>query len=104
MIPDAQERPLLTVEEFLEAVPGWPRGRSATHDAIRRGELPSIRISGRVFLVTAQLRQMLGLNDESPSSRNEAPASTTEASPTPHATPDRQVRSHDGFYTPSPAG
>ena len=62
MIPDPNEQPLLSVDEFLEAVPGWPRGRSATHEAIRRGELPSIRLGNSVFLITSQLRQLLGLN------------------------------------------
>ncbi len=76
MIPDPNERPLLSVDELLEAVPAWPGGRSATYEAIRRGELPSIRLGRRLFLCTAPLRQLLGLDDAraGPSTPNGAPA------------------------------
>lgn len=63
VIPDPGQRPLLTVDELLEAVPAWPSGRSATYEAVRRGDLPSVRIGGRLYILTAQLRQMLGLDD-----------------------------------------
>lgn len=76
MIPSAEERPLLGVDEFLQLVPAWPGGRSATYEAIRRGELPSVRIGRKVFLCVAPLRRLLGLDDASagPSTPNGAPA------------------------------
>jgi hypothetical protein len=99
MIPTAQEKPLITIDEFLKAVPGWPQGRSAMHEAVRRGELPSMRLGNRVFLITAQLRQLLGLDDAraGPPTRNEAPVSIAEAPPSSFVTPDRQVRRLDGL-------
>ncbi len=54
---------MLTVDELLEAVAGWPFGRSGTYEAMRRGEVPSVRIGRRLFIPTAPLRQMLGLGD-----------------------------------------
>lgn len=98
MIPDASEQPLLTVDELLQAVPRWPHGRSGTYEAMRRGDLPSVRIGRRLFIPTAPLRQMLGLGDvpaSSTSTRNEAPASTGGASHYPFAAPDTQVRRRD---------
>jgi hypothetical protein len=62
MIPSPDEKPLLTVDELLEAVPAWPGGRSATYEAVRRGELPSVRIGRRLFVPTAPLRRLLGLD------------------------------------------
>jgi hypothetical protein len=78
VIPDPNERPLLTVDELLEAVPAWPGGRSATYEAIRRGELPSVRIGRRLFLCTGTLRKLLGLDDAraGPVTRNGAPDPT----------------------------
>ena len=35
--------------------------RNGTYEAIKRGELPSIRVGGRVVVPTAPLRKMLGL-------------------------------------------
>ncbi len=103
MIPNAADRPLLTVDELLEAVPGWPGGRSATYEAVRRGELPSVRIGRRLFIVTAALRQLLGLSEAAAgpkTQKNEAPDSTTEASP--FAIPDLQVRRPNGSYSSRP--
>ncbi len=76
MIPHPEEKPLLTVDELLEAVPAWPGGRSATYEAIRRGELPSVRIGRRLFLPTSALRRFLCLDDAraAPSTPNGAPA------------------------------
>ncbi len=95
MIPHPDERPLITVDELLEAVPGWPGGRSATYEAVRRGELPSVRIGRRLFIVTSALRQLLWLGEAAagPQTRkNEAPDSTNEAPFISRASSDRQVR------------
>lgn len=62
-LPNPVERPLLTVDELVEFVPSL--GRSAAYEAIRRGEIPSIRYGRKVFVVTARLRQQWGL-DPSP--------------------------------------
>ncbi len=94
MIPHPDEKPLLTVDELLEAVPAWPGGRSATYEALRRGELPSVRIGRRLFIVTSALRQLLALGEAAagPQTRkNEAPDSTNEAPFISLATSDRQV-------------
>jgi hypothetical protein len=60
-LPLPGDRPLLTVDEVIAAFPGWPFGRTATYEACRRGELPSVRIGRRLFLVNAELRRLLGL-------------------------------------------
>ena len=60
VVPDPLERPWLTVAEA-----GWLAGglgRSASYDAARRGELPTIRFGRRIVVPTARLRQMLGLD------------------------------------------
>lgn len=86
MIPHPEEKPLLTVDELLEAVPAWPGGRSATYEAIRRGELPSVRIGRKVFLCVAPLRRLLGLDDAraGPVTRNGAPDPTKAPPESPH--------------------
>lgn len=61
MIPTSEETVLLTVDRLLEES-AWPLSRSATYDAMRRGELPTVRIGRRLFIPTAQLRQLLGLD------------------------------------------
>ncbi len=101
MIPNAADRPLLSVDELLEAVPGWPLGRSSTYEALRRGELPVVKVGTRRFIPTAALRQLLCLDEAAagPQTRNEASVSTTEASLNLLATPDPEVRRRDGGYT-----
>lgn len=59
-LPDPVAHPLLTVDELL-AAKVLPHGRSAAYDAIRRGELPSVRIGGRVLIPTAALWRLCGL-------------------------------------------
>lgn len=64
-LPDATTKPLLSVDELLELVPGWPASRSATYRAMSTGDLPSVRIGRRLLLPTAELRRLLGLDDAS---------------------------------------
>ena len=59
-IPSADEQP---------TVPLWPTtgqalglGRSATYAAAERGEIPTIRLGGRIIVPTAALRQLLQLD------------------------------------------
>jgi hypothetical protein len=63
MIPDPADRPLLTVDESLEAL-DHVIGRSAFYDAIRRNEIPGVRRVGRrILLSTVQLREWAGVTD-----------------------------------------
>jgi len=36
-------------------------GRNAAYDAVKVGQIPSIRIGGRIVVPTAKLREMLGI-------------------------------------------
>jgi hypothetical protein len=63
-LPKAEERP---------TIPLWPTGgralglgRSATYAAANRGEIPVIRLGGRVVVPTAALRRMLQLEEQNP--------------------------------------
>ena len=59
MIPDPRDRPVLGAEE-ARAAWGNKVGRSAWYEAIRRGDIPSIRVGRRVLIPTAQLRKLAG--------------------------------------------
>jgi len=62
-LPRAEDRPLLTVDEVVAS--GVLRcGRSAIYEAIRRGEIPSLRIGRTVLVPTSKLRALLGLEDD----------------------------------------
>ena len=39
-------------------------GRNAAYDAAKRGELPTIKIGGRIMVVTAKFREMLDARQE----------------------------------------
>lgn len=57
-IPDPEERPLLESSEVAEII-----GKSigTVNRAIRAGELPSVKVSGRRYVPTAGLRELVGL-------------------------------------------
>lgn len=38
-------------------------GRSASYEAVARGEIPSLRVRGRIVVPTAALRRMLMLDE-----------------------------------------
>lgn len=61
MLPDPRERPLLTIEEAA-AFLGF--ARSTTYDAAARGDLPVLRIGRRLFVKTAQLALLCGLDND----------------------------------------
>jgi hypothetical protein len=49
-------------------VPVWPTtgrvlglGKNATYDAVKRGDIPTIRIGSRIVVPTAPLKKLLGL-------------------------------------------
>jgi hypothetical protein len=39
-------------------------GRNSTYAAVKSGELPSVRIGGKIAVPTAPLRKMLGLGEQ----------------------------------------
>ena len=52
----------LTVAEVAEL---FGIGLSAAYKAVKAGEIPAIRIGGRILIPTAALRRMLGLEGDS---------------------------------------
>jgi hypothetical protein len=61
MLPNPEIQPLLRPAEIVGLHPSLRR--TAVYDAIKRGDLPSIVIGSRIFIPTAALRRMLGLDD-----------------------------------------
>lgn len=61
-LPDPATEPVLTPER-AGAILGL--GRTASYDAIRRGDIPSLRLGRRILVPTAGLRALLGLDRES---------------------------------------
>lgn len=59
-LPDVNERPLLTLAEVIPFLGGV--GRSAAYEAVKRGEIPSVRIGTRVFIPNAALRRFFELD------------------------------------------
>jgi hypothetical protein len=37
-------------------------GRNGAYDAVKRGDIPSVKIGGRIVVPTAPLRRMLGMD------------------------------------------
>ena len=58
-LPTPAERPLMRPEELQELL---GLKRSAVYEAMKRGELPSLRIGRRLYVPTAELRTLLGLS------------------------------------------
>ena len=58
-VPDPVERPTLTVTEAAVIL---QISRSTLYDALRTGDVPSIRIGRRLLVPTARLRDLLGLD------------------------------------------
>jgi len=63
MVPDANERPTLTVDETSKVL-GLSRG--AAYKAVKDGSIPSIRIGHRILVPTAALRRMLQADEPRP--------------------------------------
>jgi hypothetical protein len=51
-------KPTCSVDEFAKI---FEISRNPAYDAVKRGDVPSVRFNGRIRLPTAPLRQMLGL-------------------------------------------
>ena len=63
MTPDElRSRLTITVDEAAAAL---GLGRTATYDAVRRGEIPSVRLGRRVLIPTGPLLEMLGAGSDS---------------------------------------
>ncbi len=58
-VPDPTIEPTITVER-AGALLGL--GRNSAYDAVRRGDIPSIKIGHRYVVPTARIRSMLGLD------------------------------------------
>lgn len=58
-IPDAAVQPTMTVEEAGKAL---GISRSTAYDAVRTGEIPSIRFGRRLLVPTAAIRNMVQLD------------------------------------------
>jgi hypothetical protein len=55
------ERPTCSVSELQKIL---RTSKNPTYDAVKRGDVPSIRVGGRILIPTAPLRKMLGLDGE----------------------------------------
>ena len=64
MLPHPEACPLLKADQLVGLIPGM--GRSAVYAAIKAGQIPSVRIGSRVFVPTAALRRLWGLDPAEP--------------------------------------
>jgi hypothetical protein len=60
VLPKAEEQPVIDL--WPDAGRACRLGRSATYDAAKRGDIPTIRLGRRVVVPTARLRALLGLD------------------------------------------
>lgn len=58
MIPNAEENPVLTVDEVARLL---GISRNSAYDAVANGEIPAIRIGKRIVIPTAGVLKMLML-------------------------------------------
>jgi hypothetical protein len=70
MIPKAEDQPTMTV--WPEAGEALGLSRCSTYAAVKRGEIPTLRIGKRLLVPTAAFRLMLGL-DVSPGRTDSQP-------------------------------
>jgi len=63
MVPDANERPTVTVDE-VAALLGI--SRNSAYNAVKDGTIPSIMIGHRILVPTAALRRMLQVDEPRP--------------------------------------
>jgi len=63
MVPDANERPTLTVDETGELM---GISRNSAYKGVKDGSIPSIRIGNRILVPTAALRRMLQVDEPRP--------------------------------------
>ena len=68
-VPDAVNVPTLTVEQAARYL---SLGRSAAYEAVRRGEIPSLKFGRSVRVPTAALRRLLELDPPAESEASSA--------------------------------
>lgn len=56
---DPLQNPTLTIAEVMEIL---PLGRTAAYEAVKRGDIPTVRLGRRLVVPTAALRRMLSLD------------------------------------------
>ncbi len=59
MLPDPVEIPLLRPEELI-GIGGMKR--TTVYEGIKRGDIPSMRINGRIYVPTGELRRRWGVD------------------------------------------
>jgi len=59
VIPYPEDVALLTVEQVAAALNIC---RTAAYEAVKRNEIPSVRIAGRIYVPTAELRRLFGMS------------------------------------------
>lgn len=69
MLPKAEDQPTVPIWPTTAHAVGLSKG--ATYDAVRRGDIPSIRMGGRIVVPTAALRRLLGLDHANASEGHE---------------------------------
>lgn len=65
-------RPVLTVQEAAEVL---RVSRDVAYEAVRRGEIPSVRIGRRIVVPTAALKRLLGMETTEAPPKEGGPAS-----------------------------
>lgn len=60
-LPHPEDKPTLTV---AEAAPILGVSRNSLYEAVRRGEIPALRVGSRWLLPTAAIRSLLHLDDD----------------------------------------
>jgi hypothetical protein len=56
-VPDWRSRPTVTIPEYAKIV---GVGRNTAYDAARAGEVPTIKLRGRILVCVPWLRRQLG--------------------------------------------
>ena len=65
-IKEILARPTCSVEEFRRI---FDLSKNPAYDAVKRGDVPSVRLGGRIRIPTAPLRAKLGLHTPRPHER-----------------------------------
>jgi excisionase family DNA binding protein len=60
-VPDPEVQPTMSVDETAAA---FRVGRTTVYEAVKSGEIPSVRFSGRILIPTAVVRRMLHLDPD----------------------------------------
>ena len=64
VLPDPEVTPTVNVYTVAAAL---GMSRDGVYDAANRGELPSVRVGRRVLFPTAEIRRLVGLDNQGPS-------------------------------------